>query len=123
MSQCTSRWGGRADPAPSEGDRGGRGPRQAAAVYPARDFVEAEELIAYGVNYPDLDRALARLIDKIFRGARPGDLPVEQPTRFELVVNLKTARALGVDIRPRSSPSPRGDRVRRRTFMAGLLLI
>ena len=70
------------------------------AVYPARDFVEAGGLIAYAVNYPDLYARIARLADKIFKGAKPGDLPVEQPTTFELVINLRTAKALGLDVPP-----------------------
>ena len=68
------------------------------AVYPARDFVEAGGLFAYAVSYPDLYFRFARFVDKIFKGAKPGDLPVEQPTKFELVVNLKTAKALGLTI-------------------------
>ena len=64
------------------------------AVYPAREFVEAGGLIAYAVNYPDLYFRFARYVDKIFKGAKPGDLPVEQPTKFELVINLKTAKTL-----------------------------
>lgn len=68
------------------------------AVYPARDFVEAGGLIAYAVNYPDLYFRFARYVDKIFKGAKPGDLPVEQPTKFELVINLKTAKTLGLPI-------------------------
>jgi putative ABC transport system substrate-binding protein len=68
------------------------------AVYPAREFVEAGGLIAYAVNYPDLYFKLARYVDKIFKGSKPGELPVEQPTKFELVINLKTARTLGLDI-------------------------
>src|SRR5215213_10242521 len=70
------------------------------AVYPAREYVGAGGLIAYGVNYPDLYFRLATFIDKIFKGAKPGELPVEQPTKFELVINLKTARTLGLDIVP-----------------------
>ena len=70
------------------------------AVYPAREYVEAGGLIAYGVNYPDLYFRLASFIDKIFKGAKPEELPVEQPTKFELVINLKTARTLGLDIVP-----------------------
>jgi putative ABC transport system substrate-binding protein len=70
------------------------------AVYPAREFVEAGGLIAYAVNYPDLYFRFARYVDKIFKGAKPGDLAVEQPTKFELVINLKTARALGLIIPP-----------------------
>jgi putative ABC transport system substrate-binding protein len=68
------------------------------AAYPAREFVEAGGLIAYGVNYPDLYFRFASLIDKIFKGAKPDELPVEQPTNFELVINVKTAKALGLAI-------------------------
>ena len=68
------------------------------AAYPARAFVEAGGLIAYAVNYPDLYYRFASFVDKIFKGAQPGDLPVEQPTKFELVINLKTAKALGLTI-------------------------
>ena len=56
--------------------------------------------MAYGVSYPDLYFRAASLIDKIFRGAKPGDLPVEQPTKLELVVNLKAATALGLIVPP-----------------------
>ena len=68
------------------------------ATYPAREFVEAGGLIAYAVNYPDLYFRFASFVDKIFKGAKPGELPVEQPTKFELVINLKTAKALGLRI-------------------------
>ncbi len=67
-------------------------------AYPAREFVEIGGLMSYGPSYPDLYYRAAGLIDKIFKGARPGDLPVEQPTKLELVVNLKTAKALGIAI-------------------------
>jgi putative tryptophan/tyrosine transport system substrate-binding protein len=70
------------------------------AVYPAREFVEAGGLIAYAVNYPDLYFRFASFVDKIFRGAKPSELPVEQPTKFELVINPKTAKTLGVTIPP-----------------------
>jgi putative tryptophan/tyrosine transport system substrate-binding protein len=70
------------------------------AVYPAREFVEDGGLIAYAVNYPNLYFRLAAFVDKIFKGAKPGDLPVEQPTKFELVINLKTAKALGLTVPP-----------------------
>jgi putative ABC transport system substrate-binding protein len=63
-----------------------------------RDFVEAGGLISYGPNYPDLFRRTAEYVDKILRGAEPADLPVQQPTKFELVINLKTAKALGVQV-------------------------
>ncbi|HET7253690.1 MAG TPA: ABC transporter substrate-binding protein [Xanthobacteraceae bacterium] len=70
------------------------------AVYPAREFVEAGGLAAYGVNYPDLYLRFASFVDKIFKGEKPGDLPVEQPTKFELVINAKTAKTLGLTIPP-----------------------
>jgi len=70
------------------------------AIHPSRDFVEIGGLMAYGVSYPDLYFRAASLVDKIFRGARPAELPVEQPTKFEFVINLKTAKALGIDIPP-----------------------
>jgi putative ABC transport system substrate-binding protein len=68
------------------------------AVYGSREFVDAGGLIAYGVSYPDLYRRAAIFVDKIFKGAKPADLPVEQPTRFELIVNLKAARGIGLSI-------------------------
>jgi putative ABC transport system substrate-binding protein len=71
-----------------------------AAAYPSRDFVDAGGLVSYGVSYPDLYLRAAGLIDKIFKGALPGDLPVEQPTKLELIFNLKTARALDLEIPP-----------------------
>ena len=69
-------------------------------VYPARDFVEAGGLVAYGVNYPDLYFRFASYVDKIFKGEKPADLPVEQPTKFEFAINLKTAKTLGLTIPP-----------------------
>jgi len=68
------------------------------AAYPSREFVEAGGLIAYAVRYPELYLRLASLIDKVLKGANPADLPIEQPTKFELVVNLKTARALALTV-------------------------
>jgi len=70
-------------------------------AYPAREFVEVGGLMSYGPSYPDLYYRAAGLIDKIFKGAKPGDLPVEQPTKLELVMNLKTAKTLGLTV-PRS---------------------
>lgn len=70
------------------------------SIYPSREFVEAGGLVAYGVSYPDLYFRSAFLIDKIFRGAKAGDLPVEQPTKLEFIVNLKAARAIGLTVPP-----------------------
>jgi putative ABC transport system substrate-binding protein len=69
-------------------------------IYVAREYVEAGGLMSYGANIPDLFKRAAELVDKILRGAKPGDIPVEQPTKFDLVVNLKTAKALGLSVPP-----------------------
>jgi putative ABC transport system substrate-binding protein len=68
------------------------------ATYLSRTFVDAGGLMTYGVSYPDLYRRAATFVDKIFKGAKPADLPIEQPTVFDLVVNLRTAKALGLSI-------------------------
>jgi putative tryptophan/tyrosine transport system substrate-binding protein len=68
------------------------------ALYAGREFVDAGGLISYGPNYPGMFRRGAYFVDRILRGSKPADLPVEQPTKFELVINLKTAKALGLTI-------------------------
>jgi len=73
---------------------------QVPTICGTRDFATAGGLMAYGPDFPALFRRAADYVDKILRGARPGDIPVEQPTKFDLVVNLKTAKALGLTVPP-----------------------
>jgi putative tryptophan/tyrosine transport system substrate-binding protein len=68
------------------------------AVYESRDFVQAGSLMSYGPDYRDVYRRAAGIVHKILRGTKPADLPVEQPTKYEFVINLKTAKALGLDV-------------------------
>jgi putative ABC transport system substrate-binding protein len=69
-------------------------------IFPNREFAEAAGLMSYGPNFPDLYRRTAEPVDRILRGTNPADLPVEQPTKFELVINLTTAKALGLTVPP-----------------------
>ena len=76
------------------------------AIYPLRGFAEAAGLVAYSTNFGDLFREAAGYIDRVLKGARPGDLPVQQAATFELLVNLGAAKALGLTI-PADDPRPR----------------
>jgi putative tryptophan/tyrosine transport system substrate-binding protein len=70
------------------------------AIHEYREYLDPGGLISYGVNVPDLQRRCAVYVDKILKGAQPANLPIEQPTKFELVINLKTAKALRLTIPP-----------------------
>ena len=72
--------------------------RRLPAIYPWREAAEAGGLMSYGVDTQELFRQAAGFVDRVLKGAKPGDLPVEQPTKFELVINLKTAKTIGIEI-------------------------
>ena len=69
-------------------------------MYNFQEYVQAGGLMSYGPNFPDLFRRAAEYVDKILRGAKPAEIPVEQPTKFDLVINLTTAKTLGIEVPP-----------------------
>ena len=70
------------------------------AIYPVKEFVQSGGLMSYGIDQPDLGRSVANVVGQILKGTKPGDIPIMQPTKFELVINLKTAKALGLTVPP-----------------------
>jgi len=74
--------------------------RRVPVIYPWREYVNAGGLMSYGINLPDQYRRAADYVDKILKGANPGELPIQLPTKFELVLNLKAAKVIGLEIPP-----------------------
>ena len=91
---------------------------QLPTVYPYRYFVTAGGLMCYGPDEIEQYRRGASYIDRILKGEKPADLPVQAPTKYELVINLKTAKALGLSCRRPARPRRRGDRIKRREFIS-----
>ena len=85
-----------------------------------RELAEGGGLMSFGPSYAAMHRQAARYVDKILKGEKPAELPIEQPARFELVINLKSAKALGISVPHPPRPRRRGDRMRRREVLAGL---
>ena len=81
------------------------------AVYPFRFFAEVGGLLSYGVDLIDNFRRAATYVDRILKGEKPSELPVQAPVKFELVINLKTAKALGLTVPAAARPRRRGDRI------------
>ena len=104
MAQVRSRSCGRSTPCTKigryrrEADKAGPLGARLPTIFNTRDYVQAGGLMSYGPNYPALFRRAAEYVDKILRGTKPSDIPVEQPTKFELVINSTTAKALGLTI-------------------------